>query len=123
MPDYVILHHQFPAGSDRQSHWDLMFQLDDVLLTWAVEECPHPGLQTVARALDDHRLEYLDYSGPVSGNRGEVIPWDRGSYQGNLSRTDPFSLHLQGDQCGGLLQMEPAVGDEGTWRVTFPGLQ
>ena len=97
-----------------------MFQLDGVLLTWAVEECPRPGLRTVARALDAHRLEYLDYSGPVSGNRGEVSPWDRGSYQGNLSRTNRFSLHLQGDQCDGLIQMEPVDGDEGKWFVTFP---
>ena len=123
MPDFVILHHQFPLGSDRQPHWDLMFQHGDVLLTWAVEQCPEPGLRTDAHALDDHRLEYLDYTGPVSGNRGEVSPWDRGSYQGSPSRTDSFSLHLHGDHLEGLIQLEPVAGDEGTWWVTFPGLQ
>ncbi|MEE2684739.1 MAG: DNA polymerase ligase N-terminal domain-containing protein [Planctomycetota bacterium] len=120
MPDYVILHHQLPRGSDRPSHWDVMFQVKAVLLTWAVDEPPRPGLRTAARLLEDHRLEYLDYSGPVSGNRGEVIPWDRGTFQGSPSRVDGFSLQLQGRQFEGLVQLEPAEEKEGYWWVTFP---
>jgi len=120
MPDYVILHHQFPDRGGEPSHWDVMFQVDDVLLTWAVDEIPRPGLRTAARALDDHRVEYLDYSGPVSGNRGEVSPLGRGSYQGDPSRTSSFSLQLQGGPFCGLIQLEPVEGDEGKWWVTFP---
>ena len=120
MPDYVILHHQLPGGSDRRSHWDVMFQVNDILLTWAVDEAPRPGLRAAARLLEDHRLEYLDYSGPVSGNRGEVVPWDRGTYQGNPSRANCFSLQLQGRQFEGLVQLEPVEEKEGQWWITFP---
>lgn len=121
MPNYVILHHEFPGGSDRQSHWDMMFQLGDLLLTWEVAQCPQPGMQAVARQLDDHRLEYLDYSGPISGNRGTVSRWDWGSYQGDPSRSSSFSLQLQGVQFEGRFQLEPIEGTKGEWSVTFPG--
>ncbi len=31
--------------------------------------------------LKDHRLEYLDYEGHISGNRGQVYRIDRGRYR------------------------------------------
>ena len=33
-----------------------------------------------AEVLPDHRLAYLDYEGPISGDRGSVTRWDRGTY-------------------------------------------
>ena len=34
-----------------------------------------------AEALPDHRLIYLEYEGPISGDRGTVVAWDRGEYR------------------------------------------
>lgn len=34
-----------------------------------------------AEPLPDHRLFYLDYEGPVSGNRGVVTQWDKGIFE------------------------------------------
>jgi hypothetical protein len=121
MPDYVILHHQLPEGSDRLSHWDVMFHLGDTLLTWAVEDAPSPGLRVAARALENHRIEYLDYSGPVSGNRGVVTRWDRGSYSGDPSGSTSFCVHLEGDRFEGLLKLEAVEGEADQWWITFPG--
>ena len=42
--------------------------------------------------LPDHRLFYLDYEGPVSGNRGTVSRWDQGYYQ--VLAEDPRGLRL-----------------------------
>lgn len=72
MPRYVILQHLLPAGSGRPSHYDVMLEQQGALLTWAVAELPRAGLQTTAIKLPDHRLAYLDYEGPISGDRGQV---------------------------------------------------
>ena len=101
MPDYVILHHQLP--------------------TWAVEDTPSPGIRVAARALENHRIEYLDYSGPVSGNRGVVTRWDRGSYSGDPSDSTSFCVQLEGDRFEGLLKLEVVEGKTGQWWITFPG--
>ena len=75
MPRFVILEHDHPA-----LHWDLMLEAGDVLQTWRLAEPPAPGLAIEATALADHRLAYLDYEGPISGNRGTVSRWDAGVF-------------------------------------------
>jgi len=69
---YVILRHEFPEDAVRSSHWDVMLQSGDVLKTWELLDQPHDKQLLLARSLPDHRLAYLDYEGPISGNRGHV---------------------------------------------------
>jgi hypothetical protein len=80
---YVVLRHETPPGASRPSHWDLMFEVDPTaaLRTWAIELPPDSATAQAARALPDHRREYLTYEGPVSGNRGSVARWDEGTYE------------------------------------------
>jgi hypothetical protein len=80
MPRFVVLRHELPADSQRSLHWDLMLERDGVLLTWALAEEPTLGKAISAVRLADHRLAYLDYEGPVSGDRGTVTRWDAGEY-------------------------------------------
>jgi hypothetical protein len=54
-----------------------MLEADESLLTWELRELPAAwggtGLDSVsATRLPDHRLAYLDFEGPVSGDRGSV---------------------------------------------------
>ncbi len=66
---YVILRHE---GID-DPHFDLMFETapGSELETWRVTEWPaHDG--TAIAYLKPHRRAYLDYEGPLSGNRGHV---------------------------------------------------
>ena len=70
---FVVLFHKMPAESERNDHWDLMLQDDERLLTWELSEYPAAGSTLDATRLPDHRLKYLEYQGPISGNRGEVI--------------------------------------------------
>ena len=74
MPRYVILEHDHP-----HRHWDLMLESGDVLRTWRLAEPPQPGRAVAAEPIGDHRRAYLDYEGPIRGNRGRVKRWDGGS--------------------------------------------
>jgi hypothetical protein len=77
MPRYVILRHESPRGL----HFDFMLERGEVLKTWELPAEPQAGCETPARPLPDHRLAYLDYEGPLSGDRGRVTQWDRGDYE------------------------------------------
>jgi hypothetical protein len=66
---YAVLHH---TGIP-MPHYDLMFELHPGarLATWRCPDWPVESGALLER-LADHRLEYLDYEGPVSNNRGQV---------------------------------------------------
>ena len=76
MPRFVILRHDSPQGV----HFDLMLEAGEVLKTWSLPQPPEPGVEMACNSLPDHRLLYLDYEGPISGDRGSVSRWDRGTY-------------------------------------------
>lgn len=69
------------AHTDRHGlHYDLMIDLGERLATW---KCLLPPEQSGAAGqpcerLADHRRSYLDYEGPVSGDRGHVRRHDAG---------------------------------------------
>ena len=98
MHRWVILEHDHPF-----LHWDLMLQTGDVLRTWRLAESPQPGKTIRAEAIANHRLMYLDYEGPVSGNRGRVRRWDEGIYQGELGNGEQIVLVLNGRRFRGRL--------------------
>jgi hypothetical protein len=81
---YVILHHTGVADP----HFDLMFETvpGGALATF---RCPIWPIAEAAAItpLGDHRREYLEHEGPVSGGRGEVRRVAGGTYR-TVSRTD-----------------------------------
>ncbi|HWY86049.1 MAG TPA: DNA polymerase ligase N-terminal domain-containing protein [Gemmataceae bacterium] len=77
MPRFVILEHDHPT-----LHWDLMLEAGLVLRTWRLAKPPEiSGPSIEASPLADHRVFYLDYEGPLSGQRGSVRRWDSGEYE------------------------------------------
>ncbi len=66
---YVVLHH---TGID-SPHFDFMMETEpgSRLATWRTVNWPAMPDQAF-EPLDLHRREYLEYQGPVSGNRGQV---------------------------------------------------
>lgn len=110
MARFVVLEHRF-----RGVHWDLMLEWHDVLRTWALEQPPEKGDSILASPLADHRLRYLDYEGPIGGDRGSVTRWDRGVYE-MLEETDGrLRVRLAGDR----LQGEATISEDletGRWR-------
>src|SRR5947208_14738629 len=91
MPRYVILEHDHPS-----LHWDLMLEAADVLRTWRLAARPQPGKVIAATATFDHRPMYLDYEGPVSGNRGRVLRWDHGTFVWQKGDEDHIVVELTG---------------------------
>jgi hypothetical protein len=100
MPRYVILLHEIPPGREvaggRGTHWDLMLEQDGVLRTWALAAEPRADLAIQAEQLPAHRIEYLDYEGPVSGNRGNVRRCDAGEFQLLAETPDRIEIQLAG---------------------------
>jgi len=90
---FVLLEHRWNGV-----HWDLMLERDGALKTWALAEPPRPGVLIEAGALPDHRLAYLNYEGPVSGDRGEVRRLDRGRYEAFAWTDDHVEARLEGAQ-------------------------
>jgi hypothetical protein len=99
-PRFVILRHTMPAG-DCASHWDLMLESSSALRTWALAEEPTANKPIAATALAEHRLEYLDYEGPISGNRGHVTRWDRGQVCLRHETADELLVVLVGERLQG----------------------
>ena len=94
MPRYVILQHETAGGV----HFDLMLELGAAMRTWSLSQAPANGVEIHAKGLPDHRLAYLDYEGLVSGNRGSVARWDRGTYQIERQSDSDLVLQLNGEK-------------------------
>jgi hypothetical protein len=82
-----------------------MFVVDDVLRTFATEviDSLDAPFEVEAIGLADHRIEYLDYEGEISGRRGQVRRLIGGSYIPNRMNDREFSAQLtwttdQGEQ-------------------------
>jgi hypothetical protein len=103
MPRFVVLEHDHPT-----LHWDLMIEHGAALKTWRLAVPPEKkGEPIEALPLGDHRLTYLDYEGPVSGDRGNVKKWDEGSYS-DLGVREGQALHvlLEGKRLHGVAVLE-----------------
>jgi hypothetical protein len=85
---YVILRHDGIA----EPHFDLMFEKSpgSMLMCWRASHWPIDQSTSITR-LPDHRREYLDYEGPISGDRGTVTRIARGT----CSISD--SIHIELD--------------------------
>ncbi len=116
MPRFVILEHDHP-----ELHWDFMLEDAGVLKTWRLLERPQPGTSVPGEMSFDHRLKYLDYEGPISGNRGSVIRWDGGTYEGTLPSKFDLNQTIEIDLAGIHLR-GPLVfrSINGNWHFEFP---
>ncbi len=136
MPRFVLLYHQCSAGYEKPSHWDFMLEWTESLRTWELQELPaswHEVLSgrmraedrstpsvVVARRLPDHRLAYLDYEGPLSGNRGRVSCCDAGTYTMIRETKDRLEIQLAGNRLQGKISLELDTEHKDQWRLVGP---
>jgi len=99
---FVILAHDWPTP-----HWDLLLEAGPVLKAWRLLADPTGGATVAAWPNYDHRLLYLDYEGPLSGERGSVTRWDAGTYDGELH--DEWTVTLMGTRVAGIASMRRAA--------------
>ena len=87
---FCILLHDHPYW-----HWDFLLEQGDHALCWRLLRQPCVDEPIAAEPLAPHRLLYLDYTGPVSDDRGTVRRIDMGTYL--IMATDPvFVIQLDG---------------------------
>jgi hypothetical protein len=96
MPRFVILEHDWPTR-----HWDFLLEAGDVLRAWRLLEEPGPGRTVPAEANFDHRPIYLDFEGPLTGDRGSVTRWDAGSFEW-IEIEPKIAVQLNGNKLKGV---------------------
>jgi bifunctional non-homologous end joining protein LigD len=114
----------------RRLHYDLRFEIDGVLASWAVPKGPtlDPDVKRIAVHVEDHPIEYLDFEGIIPAGEyggGDVIVWDTGTWEPHAT-DDPAAavaageLHadVTGDKlCGRLILVRRGRGgdDQDQW--------
>jgi hypothetical protein len=137
MPRFVLLYHDCPPNYERASHWDLMLESGDVLFTWALERLPrdwhavhartaaiYPDCsplssanQVSAERLGEHRRDYLQMEGPLSGDRGTVVRVAAGTYAGNGELPGRWQIVLAGTELLGLVTLTQSDTDDSRWSL------
>lgn len=120
MPRFRILKHTHPF-----LHWDLLLETEaERLPTWRLWQPPRLSAtpaeghseteavsftelqQIAAEELAPHRREYLDYVGPVSGDRGEVRDYEQGLYIPLLRSPTSWEFRLEGTVLQGFASLQ-----------------
>jgi hypothetical protein len=119
-PSFVLLHHVLSDKvhflSDTE-HWDLCLDRGETLATWQVLRDPRttPDKTThswPARRLADHRRVYLEYEGPISGDRGNVRRVDQGTWEALEQGPINWVVRLDGTALKGVYRL-PAGAEPG----------
>src|SRR5437868_4054398 len=104
MPRFVILEHDWPA-----IHWDFLLEAGEVLRAWRLLEEPGMERTVPAEANFEHRTMYLDYEGPLSGDRGRVTRWDVGTFEWVEVGPERVVVELRGEKISGRVWIERGV--------------
>jgi hypothetical protein len=112
MPRFALSVHDSPRGL----HYDFFLEAGETLRTWALPCLPEPGQEIPCDALADHRGMYLDYEGPISGDRGTVARWDQGTFILQSWTDGEVLVELAGKKIAGRIELRMLAGQ---WRFTW----
>jgi DNA polymerase Ligase (LigD) len=101
MARFVILEHDWPTR-----HWDFFLESGQVLRAWRLLDEPAPGSSVASEPSAEHRRLYLEYEGPVSGDRGHVLRWDAGTFEWIADAPGRIEIELKGERLRGRVVIE-----------------
>jgi bifunctional non-homologous end joining protein LigD len=123
-PDTDVARFVVQRHRARSLHYDLRFEIDGVLASWAVPKGPtlDPAVRRLAVHVEDHPIEYLHFEGVIPSGEyggGDVIVWDTGTWE-PVHTDDPAAavaageLHAEvhGDKLRGRLVLVRRPGSE-----------
>jgi bifunctional non-homologous end joining protein LigD len=106
-------------------HYDVRFEIDGVLVSWAVPKGPtlDPNVRRLAMHVEDHPVEYLYFEGVIPSGEyggGDVIVWDTGTWNpvhtddpGAAVRAGELHAEVHGEKLRGrLVLIRREVGEE-----------
>ena len=104
MPRFSLHRHDWP-----ELHLDLFLEAGSALQSWKLPADFSPSMPSPITPGAPHRSLYLDYEGPVSGDRGTVTRWDAGEFEWIAERRAQFF----GSRLTGIHDWVEAA--DGTW--------
>lgn len=110
---FALLLHRTPKDHSESNHWDLLLEPDEAegrqgLITWSMPPMVNAdsvcldSFECLAKQKPDHRRIYLDYEGPINGNRGSVQRLDFG----RLRVLGVEQFRLQGNLLNGIVLIQ-----------------
>lgn len=107
---YVVLRHEGIADP----HYDLMVETSSgsALATFRIDRWPVAEGDALSR-IGDHRRDYLNYEGPISGGRGSVRCVQRGTFRFEHLSPDRWRLRLESGAALEILGPSGPVGTAG----------
>ena len=97
-----------------ETHWDLMLEKDDFLLTFRVYKSPKelPGQSVKAVKIFDHPKKFLTYEGTVNKGKGSVQIADKGTFQIQSQNSSRIEMILTGRILKGCFTLNQLEGDQ-----------
>lgn len=113
----MVLRHEGHAGPAAADHWDLMLEDGGALATWQLWRWPvdGSGAGDAADEIFRHRAAYLEYEGPVSGDRGTVRRVDEGRYVRLSGQKDRWEVRFEGGMLRGRFVLARVSGER--WQL------
>jgi hypothetical protein len=104
-----------------------MLEAGETLKTWSLPQSPGEFVNQAGASLEsmqvealaDHRPAYLDYEGPISGDRGWVSRFDRGEYEVVSQRDDEWVVELRGQRLRGRAMLRRISDSPPHWHWQF----
>jgi DNA polymerase Ligase (LigD) len=100
-------------------HFDLMIQQGGALATWKSTVAPEAAQSeaVACERLADHRLTYLEYEGPISGDRGHVTRIDQGACSVEVWDEDRVDVVFRGMRMIGRYRICKTQDDDQSWSL------